>query len=148
MDKEIFSPQDSLQVIQNMIANAKNSVADKSFYFLLWGWLVFIGCILQFTLKVIVKTELHPAAWNIMYIGFIVSFWHGWRERKRTMVKTYVDDTLRDTWIVLGISQTLVVLIFLRRYDTNILICAAAILVSYIIPGYLLRSQHRKTINA
>jgi hypothetical protein len=193
MEKE-FTPRDSLQVIQSMIDNAKNSVADKSFYFLLWGWLIFIGCILQFTLKVIVKTELHPAAWNVMYIGFIVSFWHGYRERKKTIVRTYVDDTLRDTWIVLGISQTLVVLIFLRRggwencytifillysigcfitgktlkfrplvwgavicwgltilstfttYDTNILICAAAILVSYIIPGYLLRNQHRKTI--
>jgi len=179
-----------------MIDRAKNSVVDKSFYFLLWGWLVFIGCILQFTLKVIVQTDLHPVAWNIMYIGFIVSFWYGRRERKRKIVKTYVDETLQNTWITVGISQTLVVFIFLRRggwencytifillysigcfitgrtlkfpplvwgaiicwglailstfttYDTNILICAAAILVSYIIPGYLLRSQYRKTIKS
>ena len=194
MDKEIFSPQDGLQLIQNMIDKAKNSVADKSFYFLLWGWLVFIGCILQFTLKVFVQTSLHPVAWSIMYIGFIVSFWYGRRQRKITIVKTYVDEALRNIWMVLGISQTLVVLIFLRRggwencytifillysigcfltgrtlkfpplvwggvicwglailstfttYDANILICAVAILVSYIIPGYLLRNQHRKTI--
>lgn len=196
MEKEIFSPQDSLLVIQNMIDKAKNSVADKSFYFLLWGWLVFTGCILQFTLKVVVQTDLHPVAWNIMYIGFIVSFWHGRRQRKRTIVKTYVDETLRNIWIVLGISQILVVFIFMRRggwencytifillysigcfltgrtlkfsplvwggvicwglailstfttYDANILICATAILVSYIIPGYLLRNQHRKTIKS
>jgi len=191
-----MEPQESLLLIQSMIDRAKNSVVDKSFYFLLWGWLVFIGCILQFTLKVIVQTDLHPVAWNIMYIGFIVSFWYGRRERKRKIVKTYVDETLQNTWITVGISQTLVVFIFLRRggwencytifillysigcfitgrtlkfpplvwgaiicwglailstfttYDTNILICAAAILVSYIIPGYLLRSQYRKTIKS
>jgi hypothetical protein len=189
-----MDPQESLQVIQSMIDKAKNSVADKSFYFLLWGWLVFIGALLQFTLKVIVQTPIHPIAWNIMWVGFIISIVHGVREKKRK-VKTYVDGTLRDIWTVLGISQTLIVLVFLRRggwetsytlfillysigcyltgrtlkfaplvqgaiicwglaivsifasYDANMLIMATAILISYIIPGYLLRRQYRKTIN-
>jgi hypothetical protein len=197
MDKEVISPEESLRVIQSMIDKAKNSVADKSFYFLLWGWLIFIGALLQYTLKVIVRTDLHPAAWNIMYIGVLVSFWHGRKERKfESKVKTYIDDTLRNIWVVLGVCQTLVVLIFLRRggwetcysifillysigcfltgrtlkfqplvwgavicwvlailsaftsYNTSILISALAILVGYIIPGYLLRSQHRKTFNS
>jgi len=41
--EENFSPEESLQFIQTMIDKAKDSVADKSFYFLLWGWLVFIA---------------------------------------------------------------------------------------------------------
>ena len=61
-DTESFSPEQSLRVIQSMIDKTKNSISDKSFYFLLWGWLVFIGALLQFTLKVIVRTEAHPAA--------------------------------------------------------------------------------------
>jgi len=41
----------------------------------------------------------------------------------------------------------LAILSTFTTYDTNILICATAILVSYIIPGYLLRNQHRKLSN-
>jgi hypothetical protein len=196
MDKEIFSPQESLQVIQSMIDKAKNSVADKSFYFLLWGWLVFIGALLQFTLKDFVRTNAHPAAWNIMFLGLILSFLHGIKQRKKErIVKTYIDETLRNIWITISICQGLIVFIFMRRggwencytffillysigcfltgrtlkflpliwgavvcwalvivstftnMDANMLIMAFAILVSYIIPGYLLRRQHLKTIN-
>jgi hypothetical protein len=188
---EHFSPEESLQVIQSMIDQAKNSVADKSFYFLLWGWLVLIGALLQYTLKVIVRTDAHPAAWNIMFIGVIVSIFHRVKQRKR-QVKTYVDEGLGNIWTCLGVIQGLIVFIFARRggwencytifillystgcfltgrllkfppliwgamgcwalailttfvnYDMNILLMAAAILISYIIPGYLLRREHKQ----
>jgi hypothetical protein len=44
---ETLSPEESLQVIRTMIEKAKTTVADNSFYFLLWGWLVFIAALLQ-----------------------------------------------------------------------------------------------------
>src|SRR5271163_3047044 len=99
---ESFSPEESLQVIQTMINQAKNSVADKSFYFLLWGWLVFIAAILQYTLKVIVRTEAHPYVWNIMFIGFIASAAYG-SKQKNKQVKTYVEEGLRNIWACIGI---------------------------------------------
>jgi hypothetical protein len=191
--KEDFSPAESLQIIQTMIDKTKNSVADKSFYFLLWGWLVFIGAILQFVLKVFVGTEKHPMAWNIMFIGIILSLFR--RARKKDIrVKTYVDEGLETIWTCIGIIQILIVFIFMRRggwencytifilaysigcfltgrllkfptlvwgaiacwglailstfasYDMNILLLAAAILISYIIPGHLLRRDYIKTI--
>lgn len=190
-NKEAFSPEESLKVIQTMINQAKNSVADRSFYFLLWGWLVFIGALLQFTLKVIVRTPNHPVAWNIMFIGIIVSILHGVKERDRT-VKTFVDEGLRSIWMCIGIVQFVVVFVFMRRgdwehcytifillysvgcfltgrllnfaplvwggvscwglailttyvnTDTNILLMAVAILLSYIIPGHLLRIAYKK----
>jgi hypothetical protein len=192
-NKENFSPEESLKVIQTMISQTKNSVADKSFYFLLWGWLVFTGAILQFILKVIVRTEAHPVAWNIMFIGVILSILHGVKERAAP-VKTYVDEGLRSIWICVGIVQFLVVFIFIRRgdwehcytvfillysigcfltgrllkfaplvwgaiacwglailttyvsTDTNILLMAVAILISYIIPGHLLRKAYKRQL--
>jgi len=189
-DSESFSPEESLQIIQTMINQAKNSVADKSFYFLLWGWLVFIGATLQYILKVIVRTDAHPYAWNIMFVGFIASAVYGSRHKEK-LVKTYVDEGLRNIWICIGIIQVLIVFIFMRRgdwqhcytifiltystgcfltgrllrfpplvwgaagcwalailttyvdEDTNILLLAAAVLLSYIIPGYLLRKEYK-----
>jgi hypothetical protein len=192
--EEEFSPEESLRVIQTMIDKSKNSVADKSFYFLLWGWLVFFGAMLQFILKVIVRTPLHYLAWNIMIIGLIVSIFRGFRDRDKK-VKTYVDESLRSIWICLSVSWVMVIYIFMRKggwencytvfmlmysfgcyltgktlqfpplvwgaiacwglaivstfasYDVNIVILALAILVSYIIPGYLMRREYSKTNN-
>lgn len=191
---EDLSPAESLQVIRSMIDKAKTSVADKSFYLLLWGWLVFIGALLQYTLKVIIGTDRHPMAWFIMFIGLFVAAFRRIRG-KPFRVKTYVDETLGDIWACVGIIQLLVVFIFMRRGgwdncytifilvysvgcfltgralkyaplvrgalacwilaaastfagpDTNILIMATAILISYIIPGHLLRRNYLNTIN-
>jgi hypothetical protein len=192
MDNNIenFSPEESLRLIQTMIEKTKDTVADKSFYFLLWGWVVFIGALLQYVLKVYVGTPAHGAAWNVMFVGFIISIVHGARERK-VRAKTYMDDNLRNIWICVGIVQVLIVAVFFKRggwencytffillysigcfltgrllqfpplvwgavacwalaivstyldIDGNMLLMAGAILVSYIIPGYLLRRQQR-----
>ncbi len=186
-----FSPQQSLQIIQTMIDKARNSVADKSFYFLLWGWLVFIASIGQFILKVIVKTEWHPIVWNLMIVGSVVSIFHSRKENNKKIVKSYVDESIAYLWVAVGITQGLLIFVFIRQgdwqdcytffillysigcfttgsilkfrplvwgaiagwllailttfagFDYNILIMALAILISYIIPGYLLRKEHR-----
>lgn len=194
MDKHTddFSPQESLQIIQAMIDKTKDSVADKSYYFLLWGWLVLIAALTQFVLKVIVRTDLNPVAWTLMFLGIILSSYHGRKEKGRRRVKSYVDDSIRYLWTGVAVNQALIVFVFAVRgdwqncytffimlysigcfitgrilkfrplvwgaiagwllvivtlfagYDYNILVLALAILVSYIIPGYLLRKEHRR----
>jgi hypothetical protein len=193
-NSENFSPEESLLVIQSMIDKTKNSVADKSFYFLLWGWLVLIASLGQFVLKVIVRTDLHPIVWNLMFAGVIVSWFHGRKERSKIRVRTYIDESIQHVWISIGFCQGLLIFIFARNnhweycytffmmlyaigcfitgrilkfaplvwgafaswalvvvstftsYDYNILLMAAAILLSYIIPGQLLRRKYKKTI--
>src|SRR5579859_5076761 len=188
---ENFSPEDSLRVIQTMIDKTRTSVADNSFTFLLWGWLVFTGALLQYILYVIVKSPLHGAAWNVMFIGLVVSIVRRVKHKPR-IVKTYVDDGLSSIWICMVVVQFLIVMIFLRRggwencytffillysigcfltgrllkftpliwgavtcwavailttfvgIETNMLLMAAATLLSYIVPGYLLRSDYKK----
>jgi len=185
-----FSPEESLRVIQTMIDKTKTSVVDKSFYFLLWGWLVFTGALLQYILVVYVQTPANGAAWNVMFIGFIVSIIRRRRQKPRA-VKTYVDDGLANIWLSILVVQILIVFIFFRYRDwehcypffvliysvgcfltgrlikfnpliwgavtcwavailmtvndaiTNMLLTAAAVLVSYIIPGYLLRREYK-----
>jgi hypothetical protein len=189
MEKEL-SPEESLRVIQTMIDRTRTSVADNSFYFLLWGWLVFAAALLQYILAVYVRTPLNGEAWNLMLIGFIVSVVRGAKQRPKR-VRTYVDEGLKNIWICIVVLQILIVLIFLKRGDwedsytffvlsystgcfltgrllrftplvwgavgswaialltayvdtpTNMLLTAAAVLVSYIIPGYLLRRDYK-----
>jgi hypothetical protein len=187
---EFLTPEESLQVIRSMIEKTKTTVADNSFYFLLWGWLVFAAALLQYILVVFVRTPLNGMAWNLMFVGFIVSIIRGARKEPRK-VKTYVDEGLRHIWECVVILQIVIVLIYFKRGDwehcyvffvltystgcfltgrllrfaplvwgafatwaiailmtytdapANMLLTSAAVLVSYIIPGYLLRAQYK-----
>ena len=193
MLEENFSPEESLLVIQSMIDKTKASVADRSFYFLLWGWLVFIASIGQFVIKVIFESNWHPIVWSVNIFGFIISIYHGVKEGKKQRVKNYVDDSLHYIWIAIVIVYILFIVAFARigwqncftfymmlygigsyvtgrllkfsplvwgavaswvlslvstftSFDINILLCSAAILVSYIIPGYLLRKKYKEQL--
>jgi hypothetical protein len=44
MEERKFSPEQSLALIQSMIDKAKNTAADDSFYFLLWGLTPQVPC--------------------------------------------------------------------------------------------------------
>jgi hypothetical protein len=191
MQQENFSPQQSLDVIQSMILKTKNTVADSSVFFLLWGWVVFIACLLQYFLKNIVHYQNHYYAWFMIIIGIVGSVYLGSQQDKKTKVKTYIDESIDNLWLSIGITFFALGLIFAKigyenaftfyillygigcfitgrlikftpliwggigawllailsaylDYDTNILITAVAILISYIIPGYLLRIKYKK----
>jgi hypothetical protein len=193
MEDKNISPEDSLLIIQSMIDKAKNTVADNSFYFLLWGWIVFAACIGQFILKVVFQSPYHPIVWSICIIAVVFSILHGVKEGRRTRVRTYVDESLDYLWISITITYVLIGFAFARigwqncytfyillyamgtyvtgrvlkfpplvwgaigawllaiasyfaPFDYNILICAVAILVSYIIPGHLLRRNYRNPL--
>lgn len=87
-----FSAAQSLQIIRSMIEKAKQDVANNSFYFLLWGWLIFIAAILHFVL--IKFTDFaHPyIGWGLMWIGGIASMIKGIKESRKTVVKTFVGE--------------------------------------------------------
>lgn len=191
-EKEL-SPQESLALIQNMITKTKGAVADDSFHFLLWGWLVFGCCVAGYVLKVFVAYPNHFIVWWLMPVGGIISGWYGAKQSKRQRVKTFLDEALGYLWIAIALSFIALVAVnmiggfawqtaftyyimlyaigtfvsgsLLRfmplvyggllnfvlcvvsakfTYDGQLLIGALAILISYIIPGHLLRRKYQK----
>ncbi len=194
MEKETeFSPQESLQVIQTMINKTKDAVADDSFYFLLWGWLVFGCCMVQFIMKIYLENPYHYVIWLLMPVGGIISWIYGAKQAREKKMKTFLDEALDYLWLALGASFITLVVInmfsgnawqnaftyyillyaigtfvtgsLLRfkpliiggllnfllaavsvrfSFDYQLLICALAILISYIIPGHLLRAKYQK----
>lgn len=191
MQQENFSPQQSIDLIQSMILKTKNTVADSSVFFLLWGWVVFIACLLQYFLKNIVHYQYHYYAWLMIIIGIAGSVYLGSQQDKKTKVKTYIDESIDHLWMSIGITYLALGLIFAKigyenaftfyillygigcfvtgrlikftplvwggigawllailsaylDYNSNILITAVSILISYIIPGYLLRMKYKK----
>jgi hypothetical protein len=191
MEEETFAPEESLKIIQTMISRAKNSVADNSFYFLLWGWIVFVACIGQFVLKVAFLSPYHPLVWTLTIVGVGVSMYRGFKQRRMRRVRSYVDENLDYLWQAILGCYVLVGFAFYRigwehcftfymllyalgtfvsgmvikfpplvwgavgcwflafvtvfvSFDVNILLCALAILISYIVPGYMLRARFKR----
>jgi hypothetical protein len=187
-----LSPQESLQLIRSMINKTKDSVADDSFYFLLWGWLVFFCCISSYILKVYFNYQQYYYVFMTMPLGGVISAIYGARQSRKQKVKSFVDEALDYVWIALGLA--FIALIFIDAnsnrwqsaftyyillyaigtfisgsllrfrplvvgglinfvlaavsarlsYDYQLLMGGLAILISYIIPGHLLRIRYKK----
>jgi hypothetical protein len=115
INEKEFSPQESLQLIQTMINKTKDSVADDSFYFLLWGWMTFVCCITQFTLKVYFDYPNHYFVWWLMMpVGGVTSGIYGARQSKSKKVKSFVDESLDFVWIALGFAFIVLIVINVR----------------------------------
>ena len=102
-----LSESESMQVIQRMIATAKNELADDSFYFILWGWLVFIASTGHYLLW---KSGFeHPEImWLLMPLGAIATIIYGKRQGEQQKVKTYVDDVMKYVIIAFVVSLVIV----------------------------------------
>lgn len=185
--EENFSAQESLQLIQSMIAKAKDNLGKNNFYFLLWGWVTFLTIVAQFLLKVVFKWEHHYFVWLVVIPTMIVTIIYSSQKAKKLRVRTYIGESMRNLWTGIGISffvlsfiisnsqqgwffaypffilfyglgtfvsgrilkfsplviggiinWALAILCVYVDFDYQLLIAAAAILISYIIPGHLL----------
>lgn len=115
-DNQDFSAEQSLQVIQSMIQKAKQEVANNSFYFLLWGWLIFITAILNFVLMKFTNISQPYMVWNLMWIGVIASIVKGIRMGRSEKVKTYLGETMKYFGISMAIIYCSLAFIF-GEYD-------------------------------
>ncbi len=102
-DKQL-TQEESLQIIHNMIAAAKNDVKADSFVFLLWGYLVFIASTLQLILY---KMEVphNDLVWLLMPVGAVITIINSVRRNKREKTKTYVSEFLKYTWIAFAVGM-------------------------------------------
>jgi hypothetical protein len=188
-----FSPMESLYIIRSMIETTRFSLKDSSHYYLMWGYTVVIGCILQYVLKVVYEYPRHYQAWYITIGALVVHFIFVYHDRKKQTVETFISNAYGKLWMAIGLSFFVMCIIFSKigfqysypffimmygigtfvsgslirfkwlqfggaacgilaivcvflPYDQQILLTAAALIISYIIPGHLLRSATPKQI--
>lgn len=140
MKDQVLSPQQSLEIITNMIQKAKSNFArGGSFYFILWGFVVAIANLIHFTLNYFTSYRYPQIAWLLIIpavmwtIGYTV-----WRRKKSTFVSP-IDRICTHIWW--GIfACILVILLFMEKvgfYSTPLILLLSA-LGTY-VTGQLLR---------
>jgi len=137
-----FSEQDSIRVITEMIENSKSNIKDNSFFYLLWGWLVLIASVTNFTLLKMGYFEISWIPWPVlMFGGGIVSGIAGRRMSKKTKVKTMFDCAMAYLWG--GFVITIFIILFLSAYGniswktSNIMVIALYGLGTFVSGGIL-----------
>lgn len=105
-DKQL-TQEESLQIIQEMIAAAKSDVKADSFIFLLWGYLVFIASISQF-IMVKMNIEHNDIVWLLMPLGGLITAIYFMRNKKKEKSKTHVGEFLKFVWIAFAAAMCVV----------------------------------------
>ena len=106
MDERI-TPEQSLQLITNMINKAKNRFGENGHLYLLWGWAVLICSLAQFILINVIKYEHHYIVWFSMWLVLIYQVIYVRRRKQKVVVRAYTDEIIEVVWI------TFVILMFL-----------------------------------
>jgi hypothetical protein len=193
MNKEKFSPEQSLQVIQSMIDKARDRFSENGHLYLLWGWVVLCCSIAQFILIKFIQTEKHYYVWFVCWLAAIYQFFYLRKQHRRQRVRTYADKMIGFIWISFAVLMMLIGFavgraggseyyklfspiflamygvptflsgIFLQfrplviggigcwvlsmlahfiPYDYQLLLLAAAMVIAWIIPGYILQRNY------
>ena len=114
MEQENFSPQESLAIIQNMIAKTRSNMGDNSKYFLLWGWATFSAFIGQFLLKNVLHYQQHYLVWLVTIPAVIATVYMGKKQNSPPKATTYVQDSMKHLWFGMGIGFFVLSVIFSR----------------------------------
>lgn len=134
--KSQFNEAESWQLIQEMITTAKKDVRDGSFYYLLWGWLVFIASLGHYVLEVVVEYPHPYIVWLLMLVGIGATIYRATRQARRYKVKTYLDRFITNFWLAISVAIVIMLIggAFKTGYDVAypniILIYGVAMFVS------------------
>jgi hypothetical protein len=110
MNSEL-TPQESLRLIESMIAQARRSFGRYSFYFLLWGILLPCAMLASYLLTDLSPGVRHGMPWGVAgIVGGSISAIHGARQSRSEQVSNPMDRIVG--WIWGSFVITLMLLLF------------------------------------
>jgi hypothetical protein len=114
-----MNEKEALLLIEDMISRTREDVKDNGFYYMLWGWLVFVAALIDYVLMVFMNNPDHAVVWGIMMpSGGVISFIAGMREAKQIRVKTYLDESVRVLVTAFVVSLVIVCIIMPMNSNT------------------------------
>jgi hypothetical protein len=131
-ETEDLSAQQSLDIITNMIMEAKGNVQRNNFFFLFWGWIIVAANIGMYTLAQI--GYAHPyAVWLITLPAWFVSLYIGFKRGKSGRPSTHLDRVSAWLWISFGISIFILIAFGYKiNYQLNPLILTLAAVPTFV----------------
>lgn len=108
MKEKKIELDESLQLIHQMIHNARSRIIDNGFSWLIWGTMIILASLTTFFLLEYEADNIF-VGWNAFGIIAIGIFIYNWVKPKKKEVRSYIDDLLR--WVDVGFAISLFVII-------------------------------------
>lgn len=108
--------QQSLEIIQQMINQAKTNISDNGLGWLLWGTMIFLASLSTYFFIYVDAADIY-LGWNIFGVFTIVMLTYDIFKPKRKKVRTYVDDLLR--LVDVGFTISLFTVIFAINFAVS-----------------------------
>jgi hypothetical protein len=109
-NEKSLTEHESFEVISRMIKTAQNDIQDDSFYYLIWGWLVFAASTISYFLMQI-NYENSSLPWAIlMPLGGIATGIYSYKQERKQKVRSYVDDVMK--YVVISFLVSLFIVLF------------------------------------
>ena len=126
---------ESLQLITSMINKAKNRFNETGILYILWGWLIFICCIIQFIALYFFDNQNAYYIWYVTWLAPIFQIFYQRKKMKNSKASTYTDEIMRFVWLVFIICLTslIFILIHLKAFAG----ISPAVLTMYAMPTIL-----------
>lgn len=103
MQPENLSPQQSLELIGNMINKARHRFSENGFLYLLWGWVIFFCSTGHFILITTTDLKRPEMIWVLCWLAVIFQIIYLVKNKKKETVKTYSDAMIDYIWISFGV---------------------------------------------
>ena len=141
-----MTPSQSLQLIQDMVRQAKQSFQKSNFYFLLWGVLFALAGVVDHLLMRS-GVGLHWVVWPVMgVLGGIISGVHGAREGRRQGAMTWMDRVQMRLWGSYTVTLVLLIVAAVSwGRDPNPFVLLLTGLPTF-VTGALIRFRDRKSV--
>ncbi len=111
--------QESLAIIEQMIANSKKNFKRSAKYFLLWGWGVFLTMLAQYILLALALPHTYYV-WITMPVCAVITVLLSIRDRKQEKVRTYTGDAMSSLWTSMGFAFIILTFIAAKNNDINV----------------------------
>lgn len=111
--KDNLTPQESLQIISDMIEARKARIGTNGFMIRFWGWLVIVSAIGQMVLMQLGLFQICWTPWLLMIFGGIYSVLKSRGSKDRSVEKCHLDQISGTVWLLFGINAMILGFVFL-----------------------------------
>ncbi len=141
MQTDKLSPEKSLELITQVITQARNKFEENGFIYLFWGALIAITSISQF---VLLKNEYYDINWYpylLMPIGSIYSAIY-FSKRGKKNKQNLISKIVSALWIVLSINIMILGFLFANNLKENLIpIILILLSIGTIVSGTSIKSK-------
>ena len=143
-----MTPEESLNLIGEVISNTRNNLKTNSFFFLLWGWLITVAAVIE---ALILWNAGRMNEWKsvglisglnwggITVIGWIIQFIYVKKNYVKKGFRTFFERIIFYLWMISVCTIFLMVYLSLARHESPEPYILAAISIPTVITGVMTR---------